>query len=232
MASVAMPQLGESVSEGTVVRWLKRVGDPVSVDEPLFEVASDKVNTEISSLHAGVLREVLVAEGTTVPVGTELARISMSTSNGNSHARAHLHSPVVRRLAREHGVDLGALGVNWPRWPDHPNGSPGTPRVGDRTGHRLGARAAEQPGRGPVFLWCARIATNLIASKQTAADVFSVIEADMESVHQVRLAAQGRLARQGTKLTYLRGSSRKQRIAALRAFLGRERPDRRDVLGI
>jgi pyruvate dehydrogenase E2 component (dihydrolipoamide acetyltransferase) len=95
MTSVAMPQLGESVSEGTVVRWLKGVGDAIAVDEPLFEVATDKVNTEIPSLYAGVISDILVAEGTTVPVGTELARIG-----GNSGSRSHLHSPVVRRLAR------------------------------------------------------------------------------------------------------------------------------------
>src|ERR1700722_8567791 len=75
MTAVAMPQLGESVSEGTVVRWLKAVGDNIAVDEPLFEVATDKVNTEIPSLYAGVIREILVPDGTTVPVGTELARI-------------------------------------------------------------------------------------------------------------------------------------------------------------
>ena len=59
-SSVAMPQLGESVAEGTVVRWLKRVGETVGVDEPLFEVATDKVNTEIPSLFAGVLERFLV----------------------------------------------------------------------------------------------------------------------------------------------------------------------------
>jgi len=78
MNSVAMPQLGESVSEGTVVRWLKRVGEPVAIDEPLFEVATDKVNTDIPSLYAGVLGEILVAEGTTVPVGTERLRLTPS----------------------------------------------------------------------------------------------------------------------------------------------------------
>src|SRR5271163_1448844 len=110
MSSVAMPQLGESVAEGTVVRWLKAVGDTVAVDEPLFEVATDKVNTEIPSLYAGVLNEILVADGTTVPVGTELARIGDGAARpAASRSRAHLHSPVVRRLAREHHVDLNAV---------------------------------------------------------------------------------------------------------------------------
>ncbi len=75
MEHVTMPQLGETVVEGTVTRWLKAPGDPVAVDEPLYEVSTDKVDTEVPAAHAGVLRSVLVAEGDTVPVGTVLAVI-------------------------------------------------------------------------------------------------------------------------------------------------------------
>jgi len=70
---VTMPALGESVTEGTVTRWLKNVGDTVAVDEPLLEVSTDKVDTEIPSPVAGTLQEILVAEDETVPVGTDLA---------------------------------------------------------------------------------------------------------------------------------------------------------------
>ena len=70
---VTMPALGESVTEGTVTRWLKNVGDTVAVDEPLLEVSTDKVDTEIPSPVAGMLQEILVAEDETVPVGTDLA---------------------------------------------------------------------------------------------------------------------------------------------------------------
>ncbi|MDQ1292734.1 MAG: hypothetical protein QG608_614 [Actinomycetota bacterium] len=73
--SVQMPALGESVTEGTVTRWLKQVGDRVEVDEPLVEVATDKVDTEIPSPVAGVLEEILVEEDETVEVGADLARI-------------------------------------------------------------------------------------------------------------------------------------------------------------
>lgn len=73
--SVQMPALGESVTEGTVTRWLKSVGETVEVDEPLLEVATDKVDTEIPSPIAGVLEEILVQEDDTVEVGTDLARI-------------------------------------------------------------------------------------------------------------------------------------------------------------
>jgi pyruvate dehydrogenase E2 component (dihydrolipoamide acetyltransferase) len=70
---VTMPALGESVTEGTVTRWLKNVGDQVAIDEPLLEVSTDKVDTEIPSPVAGTLQEILVGEDETVPVGTELA---------------------------------------------------------------------------------------------------------------------------------------------------------------
>ncbi|WP_283956365.1 biotin/lipoyl-containing protein, partial [Blastococcus sp. CCUG 61487] len=73
--SVTMPALGESVTEGTVTRWLKQEGEQVEVDEPLLEVSTDKVDTEIPSPAAGVLTKILVAEDETVEVGAELAVI-------------------------------------------------------------------------------------------------------------------------------------------------------------
>ncbi|HOT34990.1 MAG TPA: dihydrolipoamide succinyltransferase, partial [Rhodoglobus sp.] len=73
--SVNLPALGESVTEGTVTRWLKKVGDRVEVDEPLLEVSTDKVDTEIPSPVAGVIEAVLVAEDETVEVGTTLVTI-------------------------------------------------------------------------------------------------------------------------------------------------------------
>src|SRR3712207_3301262 len=71
--SVQMPALGESVTEGTVTRWLKQVGDSVEVDEPLLEVSTDKVDTEIPSPVAGTLLEIKVQEDETADVGAELA---------------------------------------------------------------------------------------------------------------------------------------------------------------
>jgi len=76
---VTMPALGESVTEGTVTRWLKNVGDHVEVDEPLLEVSTDKVDTEIPSPASGTLREILAQEDETVPVGADLAVIGAST---------------------------------------------------------------------------------------------------------------------------------------------------------
>src|SRR5215213_7832398 len=80
--SVTMPRLGESVTEGTVTRWLKKEGDQVEADEPLLEVSTDKVDTEIPAPAAGVLSSIRVGEDETVEVGVELAVIEDSASGG------------------------------------------------------------------------------------------------------------------------------------------------------
>jgi pyruvate/2-oxoglutarate dehydrogenase complex dihydrolipoamide acyltransferase (E2) component len=74
MTAVKMPQLGETVIEGTILKWLKQEGEQVALDEPLFEISTDKVDTEVPSSAAGTLTKILVPEGETVAVGTELAR--------------------------------------------------------------------------------------------------------------------------------------------------------------
>jgi 2-oxoglutarate dehydrogenase E2 component (dihydrolipoamide succinyltransferase) len=91
--SVTMPALGESVSEGTVTRWLKAEGDHVNVDEPLLEVSTDKVDTEIPSPVAGILQKIVVQIDQTVPVGAELAIISDS---GTAPVAAPVAAPVVQ----------------------------------------------------------------------------------------------------------------------------------------
>ncbi|HSE58668.1 MAG TPA: dihydrolipoamide acetyltransferase family protein [Nitrospiraceae bacterium] len=119
---IVMPQLGESIAEGTVVKWLVPKGGRIEKDQPLLEVETDKVALEIPSPATGQLAEVLVQAGETVPVGTVLARLdggvttetgvinrvggvvvrpAEPTSGGEEH-----YSPAVRQLAKEHGVDL------------------------------------------------------------------------------------------------------------------------------
>ena len=93
--SVTMPALGESVSEGTVTRWLKAEGDHVAMDEPLLEVSTDKVDTEIPSPVAGILQKIVVAVDQTVPVGAELAVIADSAAG----ATAPVAAPVVQAPA-------------------------------------------------------------------------------------------------------------------------------------
>src|SRR6202166_642051 len=75
MASVKMPQLGESITEGTISKWLKKPGDQVKKYEGLVEIITDKVNAEVPAPLAGILREIKVKEGATVTVGTEIAVI-------------------------------------------------------------------------------------------------------------------------------------------------------------
>ena len=75
MTDVIMPQMGESIAEGTVTKWLKKIGDPVKRDEPLFEISTDKVDAEIPAPIAGVLTEILIQSGTTVAVGAVVGRI-------------------------------------------------------------------------------------------------------------------------------------------------------------
>ena len=128
VVDVTMPQMGVSVAEGTVVEWKKRPGDWVEADETICEVSTDKIDTEVPSPAAGRVTEVLVEVGTTVDVGTVLARIATDASpgeahadehiesaqspapapkpQGNGHAAARRYSPVVQRIAAEHGVDL------------------------------------------------------------------------------------------------------------------------------
>ena len=76
VVEVVMPQMGVSVSEGTVLKWLKQVGEAIAADEPLLEISTDKVDTEVPSPGSGIVQEILVAEGETVEVGTRLAIIA------------------------------------------------------------------------------------------------------------------------------------------------------------
>ena len=118
---IVMPQLGESIAEGTVVKWLIQAGGAVEKDQPLLEVETEKVALDVPSPAAGFLAEVMVQEGTTVPVGTLLARLETQPAAkgvvnrvGGVGVRARQeqppgeqhYSPAVKQLAREHGVDL------------------------------------------------------------------------------------------------------------------------------
>jgi pyruvate dehydrogenase E2 component (dihydrolipoamide acetyltransferase) len=88
MADIQMPQLGETVTEGTITKWFKHVGDQVAEDEPLFEVSTDKVDSEVPSPVSGTLSEILVQEGDTVDVGVVLARVGDAPAAGDAAAPA------------------------------------------------------------------------------------------------------------------------------------------------
>jgi pyruvate/2-oxoglutarate dehydrogenase complex dihydrolipoamide acyltransferase (E2) component len=104
---VVMPQLGEQVSEGTIVRWIKKVGDHVERDEPLFEVSTDKVDAEIPAPVTGVLTEIRVKEGDTVPVASVIALIGNTTED--SETATAIHSTGRRALDFGDGVLISAL---------------------------------------------------------------------------------------------------------------------------
>jgi 2-oxoglutarate dehydrogenase E2 component (dihydrolipoamide succinyltransferase) len=111
-----MPQMGVSIVEGTVVAWLKQPGDWVEKDEPVLEISSDKIDTEVPSPASGRLEDILVAVGETVEVGTALARIATDARPGEPHASeangappARRYSPVVQRIAAEHHIDLSTV---------------------------------------------------------------------------------------------------------------------------
>ncbi|HEV2498215.1 MAG TPA: dihydrolipoamide acetyltransferase family protein [Terriglobia bacterium] len=141
--NVIMPQMGESVAEGTVVRWIKKLGDRVERDEPLLEISTDKVDAEIPSPTAGILRKILVKENETVEVNTVIAEIESEGATDSHLAAAALNatasaeptalieaagstsanepvrqpqeaqkvrsSPLVRKMAQEHEIDLGRI---------------------------------------------------------------------------------------------------------------------------
>src|SRR6476619_7756642 len=94
---VIMPQMGESIAEGTLSRWIKQVGDQVKRDEPIFEISTDKVDAEIPSPTAGVLAEILVTEGQTVAVQTVVARIETEAGAAAAPAAAAPKAPAPDR---------------------------------------------------------------------------------------------------------------------------------------
>ena len=119
---IVMPQLGESIAEGTVVKWLIPQGGSVEKDQPLLEVETEKIALDIPSPATGFLTEILVPEGQTVPVGKLLARLDSAPASGvvsrvggvgvrpmETAQLDHHYSPAVRQLAREHGVDLSSI---------------------------------------------------------------------------------------------------------------------------
>jgi len=118
--SVSMPQLGESVTEGTVTRWLKKEGERVEADEPLLEVSTDKVDTEIPSPVAGILRGITVAEDETVAVGAELAIIDETGAEGQAAAPAAAEPPAEEAPAAEQAAGYQPPQADVPEQPGYP----------------------------------------------------------------------------------------------------------------
>lgn len=197
---VIMPQLGETVSEGTVSAWHRKVGDTVSVKEALFDVSSDKAEMEVPAPADGVLAEIRIAEGETVPVGEVVAVIE---SQGEAKegpppqaGRGDPLSPAVRRLLEKHGLDAASIAGT---------GAGGRIKKKDV----LARLAASAPGTGDVEIipfdnLRKRTAEHMVRSKATSPHVLQAVEADFRRVALAR-AERGEewAAREGFSLTWL-----------------------------
>ena len=238
--SVEMPQLGESIAEGTVTRWLKQVGDQVERDEPLLEISTDKVDAEIPSPAAGVLSEIRVTEGETVEVGTVMALIgttegdttegttaaddaksagkavassqrppssSRKTGGGSEGRQTSRSSPAVRKLAREHDIDIDLITGN---------GTGGRVTKDDVLAYletrqtpeaATGDNVVEHPGltarTEPVSIMRQKIAEHMVRSRRTSAHVHTVFDTDFTLVDRIRKAKKAEYEKAGAKLTFL-----------------------------
>src|SRR4051794_41982473 len=130
--NVVMPQMGESIAEGTIVRWIKKIGDAVDRDEPLFEISTDKVDAEIPSPGAGVLTEIKVKEGETVPVNAVVAVIGAA---GEKSASAPAADKVLPREGGSHS--------------EMPQAAAGQPEAGPAVQAVPGPAAAGTPSENP-----------------------------------------------------------------------------------
>jgi pyruvate dehydrogenase E2 component (dihydrolipoamide acetyltransferase) len=264
--NVVMPQMGESVAEGTVVRWIKKIGEHVERDEPLFEISTDKVDAEIPSPAAGTLTAIEVKEGETVPVdsvvgviaqagedaalqtpsvvatpsggtpgqpqpdgpsqsGGESARDrrqpqeSASTAGPSERPRAemtrdelrrHRSSPLVRKIASEHHVDISQVsgsGVSGRVTKQdilkfleaRPSAGSPTPAPGHIPAYSPGERVEIVP----LSVMRRKIAEHMVLSRRTSAHVHSVFEVDFTRAARIRDARKAEYERAGIKLTYL-----------------------------
>jgi 2-oxoglutarate dehydrogenase E2 component (dihydrolipoamide succinyltransferase) len=259
MADVVMPQMGESIVEGTLTKWLKKPGEKVERDEPLFEISTDKVDTEIPSPAAGVLSEVLVAEGAVVAINTVVARIAESGAAAAAPAPAPVAeapkpapaaappapapaaapapapapveaegpiSPLVRKMARENGIDLKNVAGTGPGGritkqdvEAYLAAKPAAPAPPAAAGVAPLPRTEPAKTRiEPLSTMRAKIAEHMMFSKRTSAHVTTVHRVDMTKIARLRARSKDEFQqRYGFGLTYLPFVARAA-AEALRAF--------------
>src|SRR3954464_11994933 len=192
-----MPQMGVSVAEGTVVEWRKRVGDWIEADEPIVEISTDKVETEVPSPATGRVTAVLVEVGVTVDVGTVLATIDTDDRPGQPHVDENGHappiSPVVRRIADEHNTDLTQVKGSGRRGRVTKKDVLAFVENGERPLHiesPYREEGAPTGGGESLSVMRKRIGEHMRRSLDTAAHCTTVVEADMSAVE----AKRGRLS--------------------------------------
>jgi len=246
---VLLPALGESVTEGTVTRWLKAVGDTVVADEPLLEISTDKVDTEIPAPASGVLVAITAPDDAVVPVGSELGRIATggaapasaaapaapapapapaSPASGTADASESYVTPLVRRLAAQHGVDLSrvtgtgvggrirksdvlaAAGHGAPPAPAPAAAAPAAPPkpptpIPVSTAPAAPAAPPALRGRTEKMSRLRQIiAERMVESLQTSAQLTTVVEVDVTRINALRTRVKRDFeAREGVKLTFL-----------------------------
>jgi pyruvate dehydrogenase E2 component (dihydrolipoamide acetyltransferase) len=227
---VIMPQMGESIFEGTLTKWLKQPGDAVKRDEPLFEISTDKIDSEIPSPAAGILQKILVQEGQTVEINTvvgiigdsavpesaqpmapaaetakpETPKVTAPVSEPQEEAgdtTAGHFSPLVRRLAKEHGIDLAALAGKG-------TGINGRVTKSDILSYveQRGAAAPAGPlpagiERVPMTAMRKSIAEHMVTSRRTSAHVTTFFEVDCSSILKARETLKPEFERAGVNLT-------------------------------
>ncbi len=223
MADLFLPQLGEAITEGTVIQWFKRVGDHVALDEPLYEVSTDKVDSEVPSPVAGVLLEIVANEGAVVEVGGLLARFEID--EGAVAAAPPVSAEPAAAPAPEPAVESEPESV-----PEPKTSSSGSSRLlspvvralladngvdparvaGTGVGGRITRANVENflrdnPGRAEPFNSIRRITgRHMVSSKSTSPHVLTAIEVDFEGVEMVRQAHRSKWKEaEGSSLTYL-----------------------------
>ena len=221
VADLLLPQLGETVTEGTITRWARRAGERVEADEVLYEVSTDKVDSEVPAGFAGVLTEIVVGEGATVQVGEVIARYEsegaapvveapaprseasvgaaqapppappVPTAPPPTAGGARLLSPVVRSLLADHGLD--------------PSRVPGSGLRGRITRRDVEQYLRDHPGHVEAFTSIRRrTAQHMVASKSTSPHVLTAMEVDYGRVEEARRAhGPAWKAAEGRSLTYL-----------------------------
>src|SRR5947207_3141814 len=212
---VKMPQMGESIAEGTIVKWLKQVGDAVKRDEPLFEISTDKVDAEIPAPASGVLSEIKVKEGETVAVNTVVAVINGASAPPAAPKQEQETAPASSTPAAP-PVPTAPAASPAPAAPPA-TAAPLAPAALARPPQPLSVPAAAPTEVGPppyaegdrvqiepMSIMRRKIAERMIESHRVSAHVYSVIEVDYTETAKLRDKLKGEyFERDGVKLTFL-----------------------------
>ena len=180
---VVMPQMGESIAEGTLSKWLKKVGDPVKRDEPMFEISTDKVDAEIPAPASGVIAEILVKEGQTVPVDTLVARLETDVTAAVSAPAAPAAAPAVASAPAPAAKSAAGVGGGATSPIPHGNGASLEERLRTKSSPLVRRMAAEHG------IEISGLQGSGVAGRVTKKDLLEFIEAGAKAPPQVGAGA-------------------------------------------